>query len=266
MLAVAATIAVVVLGAQPAAAADVYGDDEADRYVGTGGLILPGTVDPGTRREVAGCPGCRWRLSTPCLLSGAGTPFDGQPVCQSVVRGCGNGQQLLRAWFARDGSWWREIGLVCIGPSGPFTVAEARRRARSMFVRDLPVPAAARQPDRGIVTQIPVVFRSGQPAGPLRADYPIAGEVVHLVAEPSWRWDFGDGATLTTASPGAGYPDLSLSHTYRQAGRYAVTVATIWSAEFTVAGLGPYEIAEPVRQSAGVDVAVGEGRAVLTVR
>ncbi len=48
---VVALVAVVAClsGAPAVRASDVHGDEEQDRYVGTGGLILPGSIDHATR-------------------------------------------------------------------------------------------------------------------------------------------------------------------------------------------------------------------------
>jgi hypothetical protein len=250
----------------PASAADLHGDDEADRYVGTGGLILPGTVGSATRREVAECLGCQWRLGSPCVEPDAGNPFSGTPLCLSVSRGCADVAQLLRAWFRPPDGDWREIGLVCIGPGGPVTVADLGRDVRDWLSRNVPQQHPAFQPPRGVVTQLPVAFDSGQPARGIHEEVSLAGEAVELRAWPSWRWDFGDGASLTTARPGGRFPDLSVAHPYQVAATYRTRVLTSWSAEFLVNGLGPFPVTEPVTQSTTIVVPVGEGRAVLTGR
>ena len=40
---------------------DIIGDDEADRFVGSGAVFLPSTVSAARRQEAAWCHGCRWR-------------------------------------------------------------------------------------------------------------------------------------------------------------------------------------------------------------
>jgi hypothetical protein len=246
-----------------AAATDVRGDDERDAYVGTGGLILPGTVSRHTRHEVASCPGCRWRLATPCEIPGAGTAFDGQATCLSVVRGCPGGR-LLRAWFQGHGLPWRDVGLVCIPPRGPVTVADVGRRVRGSFEQGIPAQRLGFQPRQGILTQIPVVLDSGQPAGPRTWDLDLLGRAVTLTATPAWSWHFGDGAGLDTADPGGSYPQMDVAHVYRRAGDYRISCTTTWSGTFVVDGLGPFPVAEPVRQTEVRWIEVGEGRALLT--
>lgn len=241
---------------------DVRGDDERDAYLGTGGLILPTTVDPETRREVATCPGCRWRLSTPCEVPGAGTAFDGQPTCLSVVRGC-RGGRLLRPWFQGQGQPWRALDLVCVGPGGPVTVAEVGRAVRAGFEQGIPELRPGFQPAQGILTQVPVVFDSGQQAGARTWQFDVLDRDVTLSATPLWSWQFGDGAGRDTSDPGGRYPHLGVAHVYRRAGDYRVACTTTWEATFVVDGLGPFRVIEPVIQREVRRIAVGEGRALL---
>ena len=243
--------------------ADVHGDDERDRYVGTGGLILPGSVDVASRRAVAGCTDCRWRLTTPCLVSALGHAFDGESPCTSVVRGCPGDRQLLRAWLLEPGRPWRDVALVCIGDPGPVTVQQVGRAAVDGFVQGMPPQRPTFQPSRGVVAQVPVVFASGQPAGRQSHSFAVLGTEVELDATPSWMWEFGDGASMATGDPGGAHPHDAVAHPYRRAGEYAVTVVTRWTAIFTVDGLGPFPVSEAVSQRDRLDLTVGEGRALL---
>jgi hypothetical protein len=250
----------------PAARADVevHGDDAGDRYVGRGGLVLPGSVDTTTRTTVASCPGCEWRLESPCVESPHGTPFGQAARCLSVVRGCQAGTRVLRVWFHGDAGSWRDLGLVCLGRGGPVTVADVARRTREHFVAGMPPLAPTFQPSVNPVTQVPVVFSSGQPGGPQNASYTVARLAVRLQARPDWTWAFGDGVVARTTDPGAAYPLGGVVHAYRAAGRHDVTVITRWTATFTVDGLGPFPVTEPVQQEGRLTLEVGEGRALLT--
>ena len=247
-------------------AADVHGDDDADRYVGTGGLVLPGSVGVTTQAEVADCLGCQWRLSSPCLRSGDGNPFSGTPTCLSVVRGCPDRAQLLRAWFQPPGGSWREIGLVCIGDGGPVTVVGLGSQVHEWITRGLPPQRLTFQPTRGAVTQLPVVFDSGQSSAGLHATLDLAGRSVALEATPTWRWEFGDGTRRETTDPGGAFPNLAVAHSFRVSRAYRVRMVTTWTARFTVEGLGPFPVTEPVSQSTLATIPVGEGRAVLAPR
>jgi hypothetical protein len=262
-LAMALLAGALLLPAGAAHAVDVWGDDDRDRYVGTGGLILPGTVDETVRREVASCAGCAWRLTSPCVTSDLGTPFDGQPACMSVVRGCPGGE-LLRSWFRPSGQPWRETGLICQRAGGPVTVARVGGVVADRIEETLPALSPGFQPARGVVAQLPVLFRSGQPRGATAIGMVILGQSVGITATPSWLWHFGDGAQMRTGDPGGVFPHGDVSHVYRQPGPVDVICTTHWAAEFTVDGLGPFPVEPSVLQSAIVRVDVGEGRALLT--
>lgn len=244
------------LCAVPSHAVDVVGDDEADRYAGTGGLILPGSIDHQTRVRVASCPDCRWRMTDPCSIEG--------DACTSVTRGCAAGRQLLRAWISRDaGATWEEIGLVCVPPSGPVTVGSVARHIREDFEQALPTSSLRYQPARGVLPYLPVVFHSGQPARIDPIEVEVAGYRVLLTPEPSWTWDFGDGTVVTSRLPGSEYPDFSVSHAYRSGGQRRVQVTTTWTATVMIDGMGPFQVQGPITQQSTAVIRVGQARAVI---
>lgn len=227
----------------------------ADRYSGSGGLILPGSLESGTRRDAA-CENCRWRLRDPCSA-------DGGP-CLAVTRGCAQLASLLRLLLSSDGgATWADRGLVCIPPAGPVTVAEVSTGLRREFERLVPELLPRAQPSSGVVTRIPVNFLSGHPRGLPASVHRILGQSVVLSPSVRWRWDFGDGAGLETAEPGAEYPAGSVRHAYRRSGSVVVRVRAQWSGTFRVDDLGPFPVAGTIDQAASIEVRVGEGRAVL---
>lgn len=242
------------LGAPIAHGAEVHGDDERDVFVGTGGLILPPSVDHGVRREVAGCAGCAWRLTSVCVDPGLGSGFDGQGVCGSVVRSCPQGRRTLRAWFRPAGGPWRQIDLVCLRQ--PVTIRQVGRRVGDQVEEGIPPLTPRFAPAQGAVTQIPVRFESGQPAAVRRWRMPIAGRPVDVEATPTWQWSFEDG-------PGSGGTGPVAWHAYGRPGSHAVTVVTTWSATFVVDGLGPFPVPEPITQQQQFQIVIGQGRAVL---
>ncbi len=245
----------------PARAADVHGDDERDVYVGTGGLLLPGSVDVGERRRVAECGECRWRLTSICAVPDRtlGSGFDDQRACTSVVRGCPNRQRTLRAWFQAPGRSWRPIDVVCVGR--PVTVEQVGAAVTDRVEDRLPALTVTTRPARGAITQLPVRFDAGQPAEPSSWTMPILDRTVEVVAVPTWTWTFGD--ETVGESPTADRSGPTPAHTYRRAGPMTVTVRTTWSATFRVDGLGPFAVPQTLHQVVTFALPIGQGRALL---
>lgn len=104
----------------------------------------------------------------------------------------------------------------------------------------LPQPALVVQPPDG-VTLVNLETNFYTEAAPFTSAVTLLGQQVELsIAATSFDWIFGDGATLSTATPGAPYPDLQVTHAYRQPGSYSTGVTVTWSADFRVNG-GPWQ-------------------------
>jgi len=247
--------------ADVAPSVEVVGDDVADAFVGTGSLLLPAGVDDRIRRELADCPGCRWRLTSPCVDTELGNAFDGQQSCEEAPSNCRDGT-LRRAWHDPGSGTWRNLGLVCVRES-LHTVETMGREVRDMLRRDVPAAEVVSWPAHGAVTQMPTFFASRQPPGPIVLVRDMGGYEVRLEAHPTWTWEFGDGAERVVQTAGMLRAGADVAHTYRRSGRWEVTCRTVWTAEFTVDGLGPFPVTSPVRQVASQEVEVGEGRALL---
>lgn len=68
----------------------------------------------------------------------------------------------------------------------------------------------------------------------------LLGRQVELRIWPaSFGWEFGDGASDQTTSPGAAYPELEITHEYLRKGRVTPSVDTTYAAQFRVGG-GPW--------------------------
>lgn len=268
MAPLALTLMIVVLPAPSASSTDgdpeasVAADDVRDAIIGTGGLVLPRAVADDTRREVAGCRGCAWRLTSPCVEGPLGNAFDGQAACLSVTRGCQVGS-LRRTWFRPADEGWRDLGLLCL-ESDPVTVESVGDRVREGLLHRLPDLSVSRLPSEGIVTGLPTVFSSGQPGGTQRFAWRILGRQVAVAVSATWSWRFPGSPSFTTEDPGGLHPAGRIRHAFRRSGMVPVTCASRWTGEFTVDGLGPFPIPGAVTQESSTDVPVGEGRALLT--
>ncbi len=245
-----------VLISSPAHAVTVSGDDQEDRYVGSGGLILPGAFSQDTRESVARCIDCRWRLRDPCAAHDEDCRFTPLP--------CPDDHRVLETLWSTDaGATWQSLGLWCVGPGGPSTVASVGSQVHEELSEALPPGRPSVQPPRGIIPQLPTIWHAEQPPLPGPIVMEIVGQRVEITPVPRWSWDFGDGGRLETQVEGSRYPDFSVSHTYRRAGRYAVTCTTTWEATFTVDGLGPFPVLEPITQQAQRVIRVADARARL---
>jgi hypothetical protein len=67
----------------------------------------------------------------------------------------------------------------------------------------------------------------------------LLGFPVVVEATPmTYTWNFGDGATMTTSTPGKPYPSKEITHKYLKRGGVNVSVTTHYAARFNVDGTG----------------------------
>lgn len=122
------------------------------------------------------------------------------------------------------------------------------------ILQSLPTLQVAYQPEGAALIKVPVIFFTDLPTS-FTKDIRILGELVKIKVKPRSLWNFGDGSVLLTSKPGRPYPATDITHSYSVPGTYLVTVATIWSGTFTIAGITK-EIPGVIRQVSAVDVKV----------
>jgi PKD repeat protein len=67
----------------------------------------------------------------------------------------------------------------------------------------------------------------------------LLGFPVVVEATPmSYTWNFGDGKTVTTTTPGRPYPAKEITHKYMKRGSAQVTLTTNYAARYNVAETG----------------------------
>ena len=136
------------------------------------------------------------------------------------------------------GPWLQEPGSFCLGPDDPGlpTIGRVIAQVRADFQR-LPLPRfqVRADPAPDTLVNVPTAFSAGS-ADPAVFTPTILGTQVTITAKPTaWDWAFGDGATLTTTTPGTPQrPDVA--HEYRRAGRMTSTVRVTWTGTFTLEG------------------------------
>lgn len=250
-------------GSCPGSDCTVEGDPADAAYVGDGGVLLPAASFTGAeqdRVDAAVCEGCRWALVPVCKQGGQGAGW-----CGAAAFACPAGQRRLEVFLRRPGEpAFTSVGLVCVAPAGPVTVADLATRLSDVVVERVPDLTPSYQPVGGTLVHLPTLFATGQQRRLDTRSFELVGFAVVLDARATWAWQFGDGQDLVTGQPGGGFPDRSVAHVYRQPGRYPVVVTSVWEGWFTVDGMGPFQVGGPqVTQTQTMAVEVNQARAVL---
>ena len=245
-----------------AAVPDIGGNQDLGAIVGRGSILLPGDFsgDPSIRNGAVNCVDCEWRRRPDCLDAAIDT------LCAGVTFGCPVGQIRYQILLRRPPDpWFSVVGTICMGPGevlrSPDDIA---RTARDSFIELLPRARPSYQPANGALVNLPAIFAANEPTevGPIYRT--LSGYRVRITASARWRWGFGDGQSLVTASPGGRYPNTSVRHTYLNARSRTVRLTTSWTGEFSVDGQGPFLIAGgPIRLGSSVAVKVRPATAQL---
>lgn len=241
---------------------DVSGDDTADAYRGTGGLLLPSSYS-GTgksRQAIGSCLDCIWRYTVYCDASSA-------VLCAHAVSTCSSGQIRYRVWFGKVNELEKMVGSVCWGVGKPATRRDFETQMASSVLRYVPALKPGVAPGGSTYTSVPIMVWSRQPAVFKPAAMYLSGNRVQIRATAMWQWLWGDGSAQWSASPGAQFPKHTISHQYRKAGRYKVQVRTVWRATYEVPGIGSFSTqGELINQNAQFSMIVRSGRAVLVAQ
>lgn len=242
-----------------ALSSDVSGDNQMAAYVGTGGLLLPESFSGSTqtRSQVSSCLGCTWKYTIYCMQ-------DSDSPCRHAVVSCPVGSLLYRVSFGLTPSTVSEIGSVCWGSSQPLTRELAEANVSDYVIRYVPELVPGFDPPDGTLTAIPAIFWTGQPTILLPPSFSLSGRTVSITATPTWRWVWGDGSAVWKSVPGAPYPSRQITHQFREPGDYQTQVTAVWTATYTVSGVGTFDVAgDVIRQSQVLQVPVKSARTVL---
>ncbi len=146
---------------------------------------------------------------------------------------CAGDEPLAPLWRRERtdvGARWGEWAFV----SGWACPADLLPRLSLAEFRELPIPAlpALRQPDGEwvLVNKETIVFT--EPNAQVFRTV-VAGYPMDVVATPvSYRWDFGDGTSLSTTEPGRPYPAMDVFHVYQRVGAVRMTLTTTWEGRY----------------------------------
>jgi hypothetical protein len=105
------------------------------------------------------------------------------------------------------------------------------------YFQTLPLPelTTRQQPPGQALVGLPVIFFTDSPTTQTFT-VDIRGFTVDIAATAtSYTWNTGDGTVLTTTSPGAPYPNQTITHDY-SSGTYTAALTTTWGATYTLDG------------------------------
>ena len=139
-----------------------------------------------------------------------------------------------------------------------FDPAQLQATVDDYFQRiPLPAPKLRLAPADNAVVNLPEIVSADVPAQ-TRFTVDVAPfPTVTITAKVSWEWDFGDGTSLVTSTPGRPYdssePDATdyISHAYRIASDgWALSVTSVWTATYAVQGMpGQLDVTGAVRRT-----------------
>jgi hypothetical protein len=201
--------------------------------------------------------------------SGGGEPCT-YALAITGLEGLYASQQLDANLFSITCGSYTDVRLLRTGPDGqplqPGPTVDPFQLALSARDR-LPVPQGAIEanPTRSLVGLPTLFWYSGYDGRPLTRTVSAFGVTVEVEAIPtSYRWTFGDGASLTSDGLGRAYPARSpIAHTYQTA-RPEVTVRCRF--EFAVrwrTGGGPWAPLPPLARIANTTLQVAESQTVI---
>jgi len=126
------------------------------------------------------------------------------------------------------------------------------------ITRLLPGSKILYQPANDAVTGVPVYLWSDTNTV-FQVATAILGVGVTVMMNPSFLWNFGDGTSLTTSEVGGPYPDGSITHTYKSAGLYTITLATSWAGSWAAQGAVLPVLGGAIVQSTSATIQVSAG-------
>lgn len=165
-----------------------------------------------------------------CVPLSSVTDLTTPPACDGLPAREPLWRRDRAATTAPWGPWRNVLGWTCPQDYLPAFTAEDFRRL------PLDPPTLTVQPDRAEhLVNMPTIVYTAPAAQLLTTD--LLGYPVEVEATPTaYTWDFGDGAVLTTTSPGRPYPHHDVAHPYAQPGSYAITLTVTLAGRYRLAG------------------------------
>jgi hypothetical protein len=251
------------------------GTDDAG-FVTNVGVWSPGSQTPGGGGPAVSPRGPLVEYKYYPVCDGDCTDAAQQRVFDSAA--CTGDQSAV--WVAArtvgsQGSWVLQGPPECLSSAQQlgFDPGQLQAMIDQYFQRiPLPAPKLRVAPADNAVVNLPEIVSADAPAQTTFTVDVAPFPTVTINASVSWEWDFGDGATLVTSSPGRPYdpddPDAAdyISHTYERASDgWALSVTSVWTATYTVQGFpGTATVDGTVRRTTTRTLPASDYGSVLT--
>jgi len=171
------------------------------------------------------------------------------------------GYLVERRLEARPNSAWHPYDEICADPGGPvITPGLILEQIRRVGLPSMTVQA----PPETFVNYETVVYTK---AKTFTRTVNLLGFTVDIEASPSrFRWDYGDGATETTATAGRPYPATDITHTWTDAHRtFHPSVDVTYQIRYRVDGDTWQTLGDTITaQGPNGDVRIREATGMLT--
>jgi hypothetical protein len=218
-------------------------------------------------------------IPDPCTISDIqiGACIPGRVNCPGRPVDTNNDWRLAETFWREVGTdAWFSLGRECLNYA-VIAPQVTPQLAREEILKRLPHTTFTLSPTTRGIVNLPEIVSVNQ-AQLLTFQVPILGQAVVLrVTAEHYDWTFGDGASLTTDTPGPPFEAGTacsadadckgyVHHTYRSPGRYPVQVTLTWHGEFSVEGGAWQDIPQRLElMSPAVSLTVAETQVVGNV-
>ena len=183
----------------------------------------------------AASDGYTYRLETRCKVGEQCTRDE--RICRTETGASGTWYVLIRTTDATGAS--SNLGIVCLEPAdvaGLATITPAMVRREMERLNWPQAQLEVQPPDGQTLINFDTNFFTDN-VSPTTQTVTLLGQRVTIEATPTeYEWEFGDGESLTSRSPGAAYPDLDITHDYAETGRVAPSVSTTYTGRYRING------------------------------
>ena len=219
-----------------------------DSYLVTGRFFVTDQSNEAASvaRKAASCIGCKWHLQKICPNPSVQENHAGFNCSDTSSYACSANGSRYQVWFLDEGLWrpgdWQLRGNICIGPSGPTPIREVQTEVIESALGKLPALKFDLQPSTKSLVNLPTRAQV-KSANQYQFETVVGGVSVQVTATATYRYEFGNFYSITTANRSSAY-------SFRSDGIQDVKVTAIWSANWSTANHGTNSVSgSPLTQS-----------------